>query len=399
MSDATTPLVVPPEPREVKLRQATIDFLTTQTQMTTAFFVIVFLCICLYSPLTSVPISGVDADPLKAATHALAGDNTQFINDINGNVNNLDYGYRPLFFVSILLQAIMFHDWIPGYHCFSIMLLIGCCTVLSLIVLEITGKYGNRLGACPALWTGLLFAVYPYNSALVAALTGQQPLLGSFFGLLTIFCFLRYRLVLETRFLVMALSAYIACMLSWENGALLPMVLTLTYLLPEPEIERPRVNWDGFLELVAPFWGTLALYASLRPHWTDRVGATLAGTNLDNVVINFWKFMLYSPEDPLLFPQLKALGLVLAVLILRLVIAQGSYKAALFLIAWCGLYLLQPNENWSAGFVAPLCATIVITFLPAIDRMGKATSALYATAGSQLLIVLLCYWTFKMLMF
>ncbi len=357
---------------------------------------IVLLCACLYLPLP-VAFAGLDAVPLTTVADAASGNSSALMDALSGHGNYAEFGYRPLFYCALFLEHALFSGWFTGYHIVNIILLAASCWLLSLIVVEVTGKYGNRLGACPAIWAGLLLAVYPVNSALTSSLSGLQPLLGSFFGFFALFSFLRYRLLLERSYYLLSICSFFLALLSWESAAVLPLVITLTFLLPEQEVKG---NTPGrMVELTAPFWAILALYSASRPEWLQAAMQNVAQLPFDinKVVLTFWELVLYGPEDQLAFPQMKALGLILVVLFLRLVAAQGSYRGPLFLILWAFTYLLQPNGAWSLGFIAPLCATIVVTFLPAVDRMGKAAAALYATAGCQLLIVLLCYWAFKMM--
>jgi hypothetical protein len=401
MAEEGSPNSVPSETTPLVLEKASIDWQSTQTQMVAGLFAIVLLCFALYWTLVAVPFVPESSTAVNDALKALSGDNSSFITDLQGGISDPVYGFRPLFYVGVFAQAVLFRAAPAGYHLVNIFLLCADSTFLSLTVLEVTGRYGNRLGACPAIWSGILFAVYPLNSTSISEIDGFQLLLGSGLSLACIFAFLRYRLLRESGYLIASLACFVAAVLTWESAILLPCVLTATMLLP-PEPPGPKTKldwWQRTIELTGPYWSFSVLYALPRPEWLQNfVRVALHGPlpDANELARTIWKLVLY-PPDLNAVPTIAALGVAAGILIVRMVVAQASFNAIAFFLLWIFLFLLQPNPNWSAAAIAPICALLVMLTLPAVDRMGKALAALYATAGSQMLLVLLCYWAFKML--
>jgi hypothetical protein len=396
MTEGSAPPSVSPEPQQLKLEKATVDWRSTQTQMVAGLIGIIVVSFTVYWPAIGFPFQGSDLQSLTDTLKVFSGDNQSYLADLSGKTDTGAFGFRPMFYLAVLFESIFFRSESAGYHIIAILLLCATAALLSLVVLEITGKFGNRLGACPAVWAGLLFAVYPWNSTMIVTLNGLEPLLGSFFSLLALFTFLRYRLIQETGYLYVSIVASALSALSWDSGVLFPVVLTLSLILPDATNQPARSRID----MLAPYWTLALLYVIARPDWVHHMSELAAHSrfnDLSGIGMNIWQMIIYAPEEPIAFPGFIALIAVLAVMGARLVIAQESYRAALFVFLWAFVYLFQPSGAWSAAFIPPLCAMMVIIVLPAIDRLGKGFSTLYATAGSQFLICLFCYWAYRML--
>ncbi len=85
----------------------------------------------------------------------------------------------------------------------------GSCLLTALITLEITGRFGNRLGTASALWAGLLFCVFPWQAQpCLPAHWGDSVI--SFFALYVVFFWLRagYKLNGLLLILVFGLAIY-----------------------------------------------------------------------------------------------------------------------------------------------------------------------------------------------
>ena len=100
--------------------------------------------------------------------------------------------------------------------------------LVGLIVFEIAGLYGHRIGAMPAVWAALLFSCYPAGTAAL-----NKPSESSLFTLLVLLAFFsyqRFRLLKEKPYLF---AAGVFFALSLTINTIIALVLPLMFTLYE----------------------------------------------------------------------------------------------------------------------------------------------------------------------
>jgi len=173
---------------------------------------------------------------------------------LQGVVNTFARGYRPLRTASYGLDYLLFGNDYRGYHLVNIAL-------HALMTLTVFALARRLLGSIRAgLIAGLLFAIHPVQTEVVAYLSGRRDLLTALFFLLGFLAFLRYRETRRGRDLALVVLAYGAAVLAKEMAVTLPLVC-LAYEVIQRQAAAPRARlWSGL-------WGVLreapALYGAL----------------------------------------------------------------------------------------------------------------------------------------
>ncbi|MGH9550301.1 MAG: hypothetical protein ACRD3W_13045, partial [Terriglobales bacterium] len=185
-------------PDKLTLEKASIDLASVQTQMVLGALALFVICLLQFPALSSVPnIAGVN--PADAANH-------------------------PAVLAALKLAG----QTVWAQHLLALTILYGSAVMVSLITLELTGPTGNRLGACPAVWAGLLFASYPVHSAgIVVGAQTLGTLLATFFSLTSLFMFQRFSLLKERKYWALSVLCYLVAGLSSSGAIVLPAVIFL----------------------------------------------------------------------------------------------------------------------------------------------------------------------------
>src|SRR4030095_10096215 len=102
---------------------------------------------------------------------------------------------HPLFVASLLPDAFLLNFFPQASVLLNLGIVFGTCLLVALIVLEITGLYGNRLGAAAAMWAGLLLAVLPAQASSDMVVINRPELLAHLFYVGALWSFLRFRLL------------------------------------------------------------------------------------------------------------------------------------------------------------------------------------------------------------
>jgi len=116
-------------------------------------------------------------------------------------------------------------------HLANLLLYIGCVFLIALLALDITGRFGNRFGAAPAIWAAALFSVYPLNVNLVGSIVSRQAELNCFFMLLAVFGLIRWVLLKETIYLGLCLAGCFLLGMTGVHGLIL-IFASLTQPIP-----------------------------------------------------------------------------------------------------------------------------------------------------------------------
>src|SRR5262249_27465171 len=156
------------------------------------------------------------------------------------------------------------------FQALNFVLCYACCVLVALVSLEISGLYGNPLGAMPAIWSGLLFAINPALPVHILLDSGEdlKGILCVFFYVLAFWCYQRYCLIQERPYLI---AAIISSMVSLYLG--LPAI-SLPFVVAGYELlflhKRPSGWFFLALLVMAPFVPDLGYFVhAWTSMWAD----------------------------------------------------------------------------------------------------------------------------------
>lgn len=159
--------------------------------------------------------------------------------DFLGRVGIGNY-YRPLMHVFHYTIYRMFGPQPGWFHLFCLLLHAGVSLLVVAVVRRLSGRHGV------AVLAGLLFALHPIHSEVLAWISCSPELLSSLFSLLTILLYLRAVEAQGLRRALLALATGISLLLaqlSKEIGVMLPAVIVSYELL-----KRRRGPWQQLKE-------------------------------------------------------------------------------------------------------------------------------------------------------
>lgn len=108
--------------------------------------------------------------------------------------------------ISFVLDSVIWRTaW--GAHFTNLLIYIACTALVALICLELTGRFGNRLGAAPAIWSAVLFSVQPIHKEMVSSVVARHLELNLALILLTGFALSRLALLREKSYFFIALAS------------------------------------------------------------------------------------------------------------------------------------------------------------------------------------------------
>ncbi|MBI4532683.1 MAG: hypothetical protein HY711_01950 [Candidatus Melainabacteria bacterium] len=412
--------------KQVTIQKASLDLGSHQTQMVMGFLLILAACIVSYWRCLNIGFLLDDFLHLDYVARFVQGDCRDFLQNFWGNWAGSDVmkSYRPAVSVSFLIDYLLWGTNALGFHLTNVFLLFLCCLLVSLITLEITGLWGNRLGAGAAIWAGLLFAVYPAHPEAVSWIVGRVDLLCGVFYLGSVFSYLRFRLLKETFYFKLSLVLFLLALLSKEMAVTLPLtILAIELGLYQKNfsILKYPTRWLTFaprFKYLGAFVLLLAVYAVFR--WAI-LGSLVGGYSTESLeeLLRSWKVFadraslvkIFLPANEEVFVAswvLKVLSGcymgILAVLILRLVAHTCSPRPYFVLLAMVSLMLLPTFQIWhiypnlvgSRLFFlssAPLCIFIALAALPAADAMPRRYAHLCTAVGLTLLLGLFGLWS------
>jgi hypothetical protein len=397
------------ESAQINLQPAYIDFTTTKTQMTIGVALCVVACLAAFWSTLFIGFLHDDLLHLDYVARAFHGNWSLFLSNFTSNWAGSDLmrSYRPVTSLSFLIDYFLYQTNAVGFHLTNILLYAGCSALVGLITLEITGKYGNRLGAMPAVWAGLLFAVYPLHGEAVAWIVGRVDVLCTFFYLLSIWTYCRFRLLREKPFLWWSLGSFALAMLSKEMAVTLPAVIAAAEVLlfnsDKSANSSKRVTQRVLY--VAFFWALFVLMATIRSLLIGTVVGGYGDTSILASLRNFFDkatlLKLFFPlNEEVVFPSWvkPVLSLwyssVIASFAARLLLKSRALRPAIFLILWMviaaaptfQIWHIYPNLVGSRLFFlssAPLCILIALSAFPTTDTLKRKFSdgaALFGTA-------------------
>lgn len=167
--------------------------------------------------------------------------------------------YRPMLFLSYMIDYSLWSLSSSGYHIFNILLHIFSAIVLFLVVLKLFKAI--RV----AFLSGFIFLVHPVQTEAVSYVSGRADLLLVFFLLIS---FLSFLYITDTssirnkvKFLSISLASFILALLSKETAIIFPALLVIYCLtLKSKRYKIPKSE----LLLMSPYVGLAAIYQMFR---------------------------------------------------------------------------------------------------------------------------------------
>lgn len=377
-----------------QLERARVDFSSTKTQMLVGALIIGVSCLVAYAQTVLVTFLGQDLTYIQAIADTLHGSFDQVL----ANPTSI-----------LLLDYLLYHTNTLGFHVSNILLTASCAIVVSLITLELTGRLGNRNGALSAVWAGLLFSVYPLHAQSVAIVSGRIELIASLFYLLSVFLFLRYRLIEEKQYLPLSLIAAALALLISAQSLSLPLVITLLAFHPgRNRFARPKNALSDVTTCSGIYWLMAAFSFFFHPFYlgpVDKKTLLLLFFPVNETVVSVAKIVPLA-----LIPLICAL----LVLLLKSQIAKlrlnqtaqtgsadnsptppSSTITALILAAWLGLAILPLTAHDSHLFLAAAPFSILIAILSLESGNTKDKDAkLLTTCGLVAMSLLYLSWSY-----
>jgi hypothetical protein len=371
---------IPTEPQiqelqQIRLEQARLEWASTKTQMAVGAVLILITCAIAWWSALSVQIPDADVAYIRPAAEAASGNFNSFLPLMLGSTESSStLPYRPLFHISVLFDYLIWQRNSFGYHLTNLALLFGTSVFVSLITLEITGNRGNRLGAMPAIWAGLLFAVCPTHAEWIPRLVSRPELLCSLFYLCSWWSYLRFRLLREKSYLVTSLITFALAVFSNEAAVTLPIV----------------VAWSELL-LGSKSFATTRASSSNRMIWVAwfilLVGALITV-----------RFALAGPQA--MFPLDQNLQLILhssmvnhkSLIVGGLIVLMLAWRSLKRAIPWQPFLLLIPLPLLVVPPVAPFCMLLSLAALPSVDIAKRKFIRIRTAIGTVLLFAHFVVW-------
>jgi Tfp pilus assembly protein PilF len=184
----------------------------------TAGLLLALLVLILYMPVTRYDFIALD-------DHSYVLENPNILRGITAQnllwaLTTFDTtNWHPLTWFSYLVDAELFGLNPGGYHLTNLLFHLLNTILLFFVLHRMTGAGGK------SFWVAALFALHPLNMESVVWIAERKNLLSTFFGLLTLFAYIRY---LERREVVRYLQVLICFTLGLMSK---PMLVTLPFML------------------------------------------------------------------------------------------------------------------------------------------------------------------------
>lgn len=401
---------------EFELEKATLDLRTTQVQMIVGIVLAVVACFVAYAPTLHVGFLLDDFLHLDYVARAAHGDWGDFIHNFYGNWAGSDIMkcYRPLSSTSFFIDYLIWGANAFGFHLTNITLLALCTMFVGLITLELTGPFGNRIGAIAALWAALLFAVYPLHPEAAAWAIGRVDLLCGLFYFASVFFYARFRLLHEKPYFFLSLISFVLSFGSKEMAVTLPAVIALYEVLMVRSKSTRAFNRAIFVGCFFVLLATVSIFRTLLLSTVIGGYETLGASSLLDIASVFLdkatllKLLIPFNEEmaitSFVIPALwVSYGLVALILLTRFVMRSVSLRPILFLIAWAVILVLPTFQVWHIHpnlvgsrlfFISsgPFCMLFALAALPAIDVLNRNMAKTFTLFGAVVLSVIFLCW-------
>jgi protein O-mannosyl-transferase len=255
---------------------------------------------------------------------SVSGLGRAFTQDYYGQVQTqyaLGY-YRPF---SILTHWLDWQIWknVPfGHHLTNV--IIHLCVVLLLYVLN-HRLFENR---SLAFLCSVIFALHPSHVSTVTFISGRVDALAAFLSLLTLFIFLRKKMI--------APVSYFSALLCKEIAVTTPVLVFWK--------EKDK-SWRSALMWMIPFAAVLIVIVGIRWKILGNVSAHALNFSFSNIVqallqvAAYLRFLILPPFELYLEPQLHNLSMLLNVISAMLFVAGLIFLKNSRIASWCAIWL------------------------------------------------------------
>lgn len=256
--------------------------------------------------------------------------------------------YRPLFTLSFALDYAVWRVNPLGYTLTNVLLHAATAVLVALITLKLGGRWMS------GLLVGLLFAVYPTHPFSMNYVGDRPDVLASALYLLSLYAYVKFRNGHRRGYLLLALGAFAAALLSKEIALSLPVVVLIYDLYR-------RVSWREIALSAVSFGTVLAGYFVLR---YLNLGTFTGGykglpTEPTSILPTFARYLglMLAPYTPNLLGMDYSVTylvtlLLMAAFVLTLMLRADLRNLALFLGAFLVTFLpsVRLFMGWLDGF-------------------------------------------------
>lgn len=267
---------------------------------------------------------------------------------------------RPLYGLSYKLSYSLWGLHPLGYHLSGVLVHVINSAMVFIIAKKLAPGESWRAG-----FAGLLFAVQPVHSWTISWANGSlTEAIPSLFYISAFLCFACFRRTGLTRYLVMSIVAFAACLLSKETAVTLPIVLISFDLFRKVVGENKASTgagqagsrqWLRFILTYFPFAVLLLVYLGLRrlafvsylreDQWGSNIQEATSSSagfwlHLTHLGIRFGDLQVFNLRHLLLPFPAAVLGLVLGlylVWVLSLLRRRSEYRRSMEVILYFGL--------------------------------------------------------------
>jgi tetratricopeptide (TPR) repeat protein len=176
--------------------------------------------------------------------------------------------YRPLLLLSIAIDALIFGDWVAGYHLVSILLhLIATLLVYGFVRHLLLGSGENpAMAGYAALLAAIIFGVHPIHTEAVNSIFNRSEILVTIGIVGSLWWFLKTRELYPLKAWVGLTLVYLPILLVRESGVALPALAVCLLWITSPGNWRTQVGRAlPVLMLLLP----LGIYLILRANALD----------------------------------------------------------------------------------------------------------------------------------
>ena len=378
----------------VKLEKAHIDLRSVKIQMVLAALLILVTCVA--SRWQIIASGGLPGDEDSRTMELIS---TMF-SETSG-LSAVAFCH-PLFMLSLLPDTFLVESFPRAPLLLNLCIVFATSLMVGLVVLEITGLYGNRLGAAPAMWAGLLSAVHPAQSFSDMAVVNRPDLLAHLFYVGALWSFLRFRLLAEKPYVggsVLCLLLALLCGPFPETATYPIAALMAVWLLHGRPARATGLAARPSRSSIAYLLASALMVAGI---FGASTALTAMEVNSPSGVLN----RLHS--DPISFTEAMALVLpvrsgeggqavmigsaaayvgCLGLQLMRVFMRASTTGPFLFASLWtftmaAGMAVAQPQWLSEPQLAAvPVCVLLALAALPAVDAVGKRNARWLSIAG------------------
>jgi len=166
--------------------------------------------------------------------------------------------YRPLPNLTFLLDRTLWGQNPFGYHLTNIVFHVLSTITVFLIAAELFGSTYIGVAA------GLLFAVHPIHTEVVAWVNGRNNVISGLFYLLSFYFYVRYRNRNEIEMFILSLLSFALSLFSKEYALTFPIIILLYDISYRPETLLIKKNFKRLGILLLPYLLIIAGYMFVR---------------------------------------------------------------------------------------------------------------------------------------